>query len=173
MAESNWAGRGARLSAVIIDNMILLGIWSMLIFSVAKAVLYSEMCAKIYGDIFAEYTDATEFPITQRITTAVVLLIVWAVVNGYFLHKRGQTIGKLLLGIKIVRSDGKRAGLLRILLLRRMPFNAMILANTVGGVVKIFDALSIFRRDQRCIHDMLASTVVVKVKRKLDTNTVP
>jgi hypothetical protein len=33
----------------------------------------------------------------------------------------------------------------------------------VGGVLSMIDSLAIFRKDQRCIHDHVAQTQVVKV----------
>ena len=86
-------------------------------------------------------------------------LMVLLGIQIYLLVKRGQTIGKKLLGLKIVNhEDGANPGFVKVFLLR-------VFVNALIGVVppySIVDILFIFRDDQRCIHDLLAGTVVVK-----------
>ena len=49
------------------------------------------------------------------------------------------------------------------MLLRYLPTSAVSLIPYAGSFVALLDVLFIFRRDQRCIHDHLAGTVVVKI----------
>lgn len=88
--------------------------------------------------------------------------ITFAVVHGYLLATRGQTVGKLALGIRIVRSDGSRASLGRLLGLRYGIGSATMAIPAVGGIFGIIDALLIFRQSRRCLHDNIADTIVVK-----------
>ena len=89
---------------------------------------------------------------------------VYSLLHGYLLATRGQTIGKRLCGIRIVRTDGRPAGLWRILFLRFFPI-VLLSALPVHLLSNIFtwlDCLLIFRRSHQCLHDQIADTVVVK-----------
>jgi len=81
----------------------------------------------------------------------------------YLLSTRGQTMGKKLLGIKIVVfEDESNPGFVKAFLLRGFV-NGLIGAVPVAGpIYSIVDICFIFRSDQRCCHDLLAGTKVVK-----------
>lgn len=81
----------------------------------------------------------------------------------YLLHKYGQTVGKRMLGIKIVRGDGSRAGLGRIFALRYFVPGLIGAIPFVGFIFSLADPLFIFGEEKRCIHDMIADTIVVDV----------
>jgi uncharacterized RDD family membrane protein YckC len=84
---------------------------------------------------------------------------VWIVVATY-LALSGQSVGKKLLGLRVVRADGSPVGLLRLILLRNV-------ANSLLGLIPFYglvDALMIFGERRQCIHDRLADTLVVKVQ---------
>lgn len=99
------------------------------------------------------------------------------------LHRTGQSISKRMLGMRIVSADGGRAPLWRIVLLRNGVF---FLLNALGGIINqlhpagrdisllicgVFfaDACLIFTRDRRTLHDMIAGTIVVKVRSGAQT----
>ncbi|KFE70764.1 RDD family protein [Hyalangium minutum] len=75
------------------------------------------------------------------------------------LAQRGQSIGKRMRNIRVVRTDGSPASLGRILLLRN-GIPAVI--GSFCGIFGLIDALMIFGDERRCIHDMLADTKVVQ-----------
>ncbi len=85
-------------------------------------------------------------------------LLLLLAIQIYLLVTRGQSIGKKLLSIKIVNfEDGANPGFVKVFLLRAV-------VNGFIGVVPFYalaDSLFIFRDDQRCLHDLLANTVVV------------
>ncbi|MGH8588531.1 MAG: RDD family protein, partial [Gammaproteobacteria bacterium] len=83
-------------------------------------------------------------------------------VNGYWLHTRGQSIGKRLLKIRIVRSTGERATLSRILFARYLPIQAMGIVPVIGMLYALIDILFIFGDSRQCLHDRIADTIVVK-----------
>jgi uncharacterized RDD family membrane protein YckC len=89
-----------------------------------------------------------------------ILVIAVTVYQVLLLTRDGQTIGKSLLGIRIVRMDtGKPAGFLHNVLLREV-------VNLILGFIPFYsliDACFIFRDHQRCIHDFIAGTRVVNV----------
>jgi uncharacterized RDD family membrane protein YckC len=83
-------------------------------------------------------------------------------INGWLLATRGQTIGKMLLGLRIVRSDGSAASAGKVIGLRYGLCWLLAFIPLVGGLFGLIDALMIFRADRRCLHDLIADTIVVK-----------
>lgn len=88
---------------------------------------------------------------------------VYLVINGAWLARHSQSVGKRLLGIRIVRSDGTRAGLARLFVVRYAANMAVVMIPLVGLLYALIDSLAIFGQQRRCIHDHIADTVVVKV----------
>ena len=85
------------------------------------------------------------------------------IANLVLLHQSGQTIGKKILGTQIVRSDGSRASLGRIILLRILPIRFLGAIPYLGALVVLIDALMIFGKEVRCLHDQIADTIVIDV----------
>lgn len=77
----------------------------------------------------------------------------------YFLATQGQTIGKMIMNIRIIRIDsGDNGGFVTNVLMRAI-------LNGVLGFIPLYslvDVLFIFRDDRRCIHDMIAGTKVIE-----------
>lgn len=90
------------------------------------------------------------------------------IVNVVLLTLRGQTIGKLCLGIQVVRfPEGTRAGFIKALLLRAILFTILVFISLIyfggmGWALLMADYLMIFRKDRRCLHDLVADTLVTK-----------
>lgn len=97
-----------------------------------------------------------------NLASALIGAIAFALLHGYLLLRHGQTIGKYLLKIRIVRPSGEAVSAAR-LCARYGPGFA------TGGVValsiaySLVDSLLIFRASRRCLHDVIADTVVIKV----------
>ncbi|KHD08788.1 hypothetical protein PN36_12965 [Candidatus Thiomargarita nelsonii] len=87
------------------------------------------------------------------------------IINLILLYRNGQTIGKRELSIKIVRVNGDRAGFLRIIFARYLPMMFLSAIEVVGGFIALFDALFIFQKSRRCLHDMIADTIVIIEKK--------
>ncbi|WP_411886276.1 RDD family protein [Polaromonas sp. YR568] len=81
--------------------------------------------------------------------------------NGYLLATRGQTLGKALLKIRIVRPSGEPASGARLALRYGAGFASGLLA-VVLWVYSLIDCLMVFRKSRRCLHDEIADTIVVK-----------
>lgn len=103
----------------------------------------------------------------------VLLVIAYLLVNGYLLAARGQTMGKWLLGIQIVDfHTNELISMRRIIMQRFIPVPlalaaAMIVLPRFIGLLwllLLIDVAPIFREEQRCIHDMLAVSKVVKCR---------
>mgnify|MGYP003422793069 FL=1 len=145
--EAQLAGRGARLGGAIIDGVMLLGLW-WLVGLVTPWNIFSPKMA--------------EAGFVAMIGMQLLGLLLFAIVNGYLLMSRGQTIGKLLLGMRIVRPDGSAATPGRVIGLRYGVGWMLSAIPVIGMVYALVDCLMIFRADRRCLHDLIADTIVVK-----------
>lgn len=155
-AENELADRGTRLAAAIIDGLLFV------IAAVAMAALVPMMIAR-------QGQSGSTFAIVSFAFLAVFLALI--ITNLIWLHRYGQTIAKRMFRIKIVRTDGSRCGLLRVIFLRSVPITVLtyivafllIAFGPYGGyLVTLVDSLLIFRGDYRCLHDHFADTIVVK-----------
>ena len=89
--------------------------------------------------------------------------VVYLLLHGYFLATRGQTIGKMLVGVRIVEFDtGELVSLVKLIGLRDLPITIISMIPCIGGIVALVDILMIFGAEQRCLHDLIAGTKVVK-----------
>jgi uncharacterized RDD family membrane protein YckC len=79
------------------------------------------------------------------------------------LYRSGQTIGKRALDIAVVRSDGSPVALSRYIFLRVAPMWLLGLIPLVGRFIGLVDPLLIFGKERRCLHDLIADTIVVDV----------
>jgi len=153
------AGRGERLGAVLLDGLIAgIVVWVPLMigfgFSGFKAIMNSVRGAQP-GEI-----DWSAF-FTSFAFAGVGLLAVLGV-NIYFVVKNRQTIGKKLVGIKVVRSDGSRVSIARLFWLRNFVSSLPGGIPLVGSLYSLTRYLFIFGEQRRCIHDYIADTIVVK-----------
>lgn len=99
---------------------------------------------------------------TPHPVTAALDFLLFLVPHGFLLVRRGQTIGKAILGIRIVRSDGGKPSALQLVGVRYGLFYALLIVPGAGVIALLVDTLLIFRKSRRCLHDMLADTIVVK-----------
>tara|TARA_R110002126_G_scaffold75179_4_gene187366 strand:- start:5695 stop:6240 length:546 start_codon:yes stop_codon:yes gene_type:complete len=87
----------------------------------------------------------------------------WALWNVYEIHTSSQSVGKRLFGIKVVRFDGSRASTSRQLFARFFVGQGLL-----GAVplLRLVDALCIFRSSHQTLHDGIADTIVVRVPQR-------
>jgi uncharacterized RDD family membrane protein YckC len=147
--EAELAGRGQRFGAAFLDGIIgavVVGLPLMI------GADFSRMGAE-------DFTDALS-PI--GIGLALIGLLVLIVITAYLVNKNGQTIGKKIVGIKVVRSDFSRASLSRIFWLRNVVNGIPGAIPFIGNVYSLVDHLFIFGERCQCVHDKIADTLVVK-----------
>ncbi|EJL76796.1 putative membrane protein [Polaromonas sp. CF318] len=139
------AGRVERLGAVILDTVF------------QSLVLWLVSVLTPYNPWAAQGTGAWSFnPLSMAIGALIFVLL-----NGYLLATRGQTLGKVLLKLRIVRPSGEAVSPTRLAL----RYGAGFVAGLVMAVVWVYsliDCLMIFRKSRRCLHDEIADTIVVK-----------
>jgi uncharacterized RDD family membrane protein YckC len=84
------------------------------------------------------------------------------IVDLILLARNGQTIGKKLLGIKVVRVDGSPVTLFRVFFLRYVVNTLITMIPLLGSIYALADSLMIFGEKRRMIHDRIADTIVIK-----------
>lgn len=146
MGDAMLAGRGQRLAAAIVDG-------------IAVGVPYVPI---LIFSVMVEIGSIGEAALLGAVLLTACGYLVLMGLNLYWLYDNGQTVGKKLLGIKIVRSDLRtRASLPRIIFLRVIP--VWIIANVpcIGSMILLGNYVAIFSGEQRCGHDYVADTHVV------------
>ncbi len=83
--------------------------------------------------------------------------------NGYLLETRGQTLGKLLVGTRIVDRDGATVPFVRLFALRYAAITLLGFLPGLGFLLSVADPMFAFSRTRQCLHDRLCSTFVVEV----------
>lgn len=150
------AGRGVRLGAFML-NALLFAVPFVLASIVAPGRF--EKAHKVLDPGTGTYVNSNHHATLVFSIVAFVGWLVVLVVNAILLGMRKQSVGKLIVGIEIVRSDGSPAGFWRLVGLR--GFLGLVPWVVFWPLAMLGDAPFIFRRDRRCIHDLVAGTVVV------------
>ena len=147
-AGAELADRGLRLAAVLLDSIVF------------GVMIYLPLFIMAFAADTAGQTEGggSETLVIVGGSLMLVGAVAWAWLTIRYVVANGQSIGKKMVGIKVVRTDGTPASLGRIFWLR----------NVVNGLVSIIplyaliDALFIFGESRRCLHDKIADTIVVK-----------
>ncbi len=150
------AGRGRRLVATAIDALL-----------VPSLTLVLVMIAGVVEDA-DDYVDRW-----WMVWVLLLAVTSYLILNGYPLWRRGQTVGKLLMGIAIVadaKPDGdftepRTAPLWKLICLRALFFPLLFVVVVPAlAVLPIVDQLFIFGKRRRCLHDFVSGTIVVRLR---------
>ena len=147
------ASRGMRFSAAGLDGVIGMLIFVPMLFSMTAAVARFVI---LHDPFVWTRTMLMSFQLTG------LLLIAWCVVTLILVARNGQTIGKKMLGIRVVRSDGSKASLGRIFWLRNVVNMVPSMVPFAGMAYTLLDLLWIFGERHQCLHDLIADTIVVR-----------
>jgi len=99
--------------------------------------------------------------IMPAIASITLLCVVFILMQWTLIAAKGQSIGKIIMRIKIVEEHGKKVPSAWNVLFLRTLINSLILGN---GIYFLLDALMILKKERRCIHDFIAGTIVIKTK---------
>jgi uncharacterized RDD family membrane protein YckC len=142
--DPNLAARGSRLLAVLIDGF-----------------LFGLCCTPGLIVMFAGDSDNDTPKIIGGIIIGIAFLALLAI-QIYLLTTRGQTIGKKVMSVRIVKyADDSNPGFVHACLLRLIVPGLINGIPLVGSVFPIVDACFIFGEERRCIHDLIAGTKVI------------
>jgi len=144
------ASRGVRLGGAIIDGLI------------AMLVMLPATFAFGYWDrvMLGGQSGA------DLVLFGALGFVVFVAVQGYLLANHGQTIGKRILGTRIVSvEDGSILPFWKVITHRYLPVQVLSMIPGIGAIFGLTDSLMIFREDRRCIHDLIAGTKVIVAKK--------
>ncbi|MDD5195063.1 MAG: RDD family protein [Candidatus Omnitrophica bacterium] len=145
-AASDLASRWKRLGGAIIDSLISMGIMTPIM---------------LVTGVFERISKGQPMTMREQVTFAIIGWGIFLILNGYLLSKRGQTIGKVVVKTKIVDVKGSIPNFGKLLIYRYLILGIVAQIPFVGGLVCLANALFIFGKERRCIHDYLAGTWVV------------
>ena len=120
---------------------------------------------EIHFKFLEHLLQGEDIPFGATFGVAALSFALFMLLNAYFLNRNGQTIGKLLVGIRIATLEGDVPDLWRIIGLRYAPASLAALLPYVGFILGTLDVLFIYRADRRCVHDLVAGTQVLRVVR--------
>jgi len=170
-APGSLAERGARLLAASIDELILLGIaLPALLTPIATHAVRLDMpttsapidpllidTGQMESQLLSAMLSGPGFVIT------VLALLAWCGITAWLVATNGQTIGKRMVGIKVVRTNGSPASFGRIFLLRNVVSTLPAFLPFIGLLYQlVIDPIFIFQDSRRCLHDLIADTTVVR-----------
>lgn len=142
------AGLGSRAGAMIIDQFLLM------MFNIG-AVLFL---------IFVIQADFTAFITGSTLPLAVTIILLFSVYWGYFFVCEyffgGKTIGKKLLGIRVIQDNGHSMTLLSSLIRNLLRIIDMLPSVYFVGIIMVF-----FHAKHKRLGDIVAGTIVVHERK--------
>lgn len=169
--EVELASAGQRIAAYIINNAI----WFVLMF--------------IMGFVWAALVGKPTNADTVKLGMWVIAVsITYLVIQVILMSRDGQSIGKKIMGIKVIDANGETAGFVRFFLLREIVFFIVFVVNVIvfsiplnivldlNGQYQTIPALIMtiicgmmlyFAKDRRTLQDRLANTYVIKLPENL------
>jgi uncharacterized RDD family membrane protein YckC len=157
-AQLPLAGLGARFGAALLDGLLQL---------LCKLPLFFAFVELFRLALQNPQTPLQPEQVGPVIMTAYIKTLPWlialAAIQVTLLCVRSQSVGKLVVGLKIVSVEDERpGGPLRAFLLRGFIPTVIEFIPFLGLLFWFVDSCFIFRDDHRCIHDLIAGTKVVK-----------
>ena len=189
-----------RIISYVIDIIIVILVSTLLTTFIPKSNAYNKAIEKEKA-IFEEYKDGNKtsseyidemYEIRYTIeketisVSLITLVITFAYFSAFTYYMSGQTIGKKLMHIKVVASNGKDASYIQMIL-RCIIFNGCLTSlisivmlffiksnqyvytvGLVGIIQSIIEVSSIimviYRKDKKGLHDLVAGTKVIEIK---------
>ncbi|HKI77926.1 MAG TPA: RDD family protein [Ignavibacteriaceae bacterium] len=152
--ESKLAPRGLRLLAFAIDIGI---IWVISTFSFR--FLYGAIFTIDFRRLFS--SGGMEYLQFMYFILACFTILVYFLVNANYLKKNGQSVGKKIIGLKIIDSKENVPPLSKTYMIRFFIPAVIATYPILGWLIWIVDAAFIFGSKRKCLHDYIADTKVV------------
>lgn len=150
------ASRVDRLLGALVDVGVMF---------VPMAIVYIILGFVLYfvGIDFTTFLGQTIFTIIASVCGIALFLAI----NFQFLSTRGQTVGKMIIGTRIVAEDGSLIPIDQLILKRYLLlWGVSVVLSIIPyiGLIMIIDPLMIFRENHKCLHDELAGSKVISLK---------
>ena len=163
----------ARVAAYLLNSL-----FTVLIFSPFFLALISDSDEN--GETFSEssLSETSDFTVIALLISLAAYLV-FGIFQLYYMSRDGQSLGKKIMGIRVLKSDGNNPGFEGTVLIREVvwalvvgvvvTFVSLVTSDIGGNLVSLLIAFINFimlfsvKRDRRTLYDMLADTVVVKL----------
>ncbi|MCY3793778.1 MAG: RDD family protein [Gammaproteobacteria bacterium] len=149
----------------MIDRQVLAGRWRRLGATAVDAVLVPGLTVVLVM-AFEIMEDPEDFTSMWWMWWVLLLAVAsYLILNGHGLARSGQTLGKRLFGIAVVRADALEPASFWKLICVRAPFFPLLFVVVYPPfmVLPLLDLLPMFGKARRCLHDRVAATRVVRV----------
>jgi len=149
------ASRGARFLAILIDGLLPMIIGFGIAVAVVLPMYRSARQVRVPGIEPPALGSANYMMTTTWAWIGGFALLAFFVYSAVLVYRYGQTFGKRMMGIRVVRTDGGRVAIVGF-----VPI--------INAVVGLLDPLLIFRDSRQCLHDNIADTKVVTAVSSVD-----
>jgi uncharacterized RDD family membrane protein YckC len=153
------AGLGSRTAAFIIDQLLLM---------IVNILIIVGFFFFMYGAADLMLLEMDSLPLA--ITIIVIFLINWGYFFAFEFFSGGKTIGKKIIGIRVIQDNGHSLTLLSSFIRNLLRIIDSLPANYFLGLIMIF-----FHSKHKRIGDLVAGTIVVherKAKKKKKLNAI-
>lgn len=182
--EVELAGAWERIGAALLNNIFtFLACIPMLVGLITAAFKSRDML-----ESYANLDDEELFALLEQWLTnnwfllGLLILIIYGIAQCYCMSRNGQSFGKKLLNLKVIKQNGEDAGFVGVVLLREVVFNigCAIILGILGTLLHLSDAIqNVFSyiptiacvimlfaaTESRTLQDWIAGTVVIKLPR--------
>ena len=182
--EVTIASAGSRIAAYLINNIFTA------IALVPFFVVGVQLAIKTGG--FKQTAGLERFfqDVAWLVLVGLLVLLLYGIVQIYFMSRDGQSLGKKIMGIRVLKTDGRNPGFAGTVLMREVLYAVIVallaagigkLSQLVTGSEKFVDLtgnivsvglfivcvvmLFLVKTDRRTLPDYLADTVVVKLPK--------
>lgn len=168
----------SRVAAYLLNYL-----FNVIIFLPYYYILYTETAAiakqkniVITQNLISHISERADMVQIAGLTTVVYLI--FGMVQLYYMSRYGQSLGKKIMRIRVLKSNSSNPGFLGTVLVREVVWGLIVLAIVFAAffVLKVnvlicfllilfinFIMLFSVKRDRRTLYDMLADTVVVQL----------
>lgn len=149
LSTEYFGGFWVRLLAIIIDGLVLMIPSMLLSFAVMAAFGFSP------GAMFnVSVTQTAEYQVANNISSALQFLLAWPY-YALMHSKKGATVGKLALGLRVVEDNGMYPSFARA--------TGRYFATIISGIICLIGYIMTgFHGQKRSLHDIIAGTYVLR-----------
>jgi len=133
------------------------GFWIRLVAYIIDAILISLVFGVVTSIFGIRYVDMDDLSHIDPTTNLLSLAVAWLYFALMESSERGATVGKMAMGLRVVSNDGKRISFMNA----TGRYFAKILSAMIFCIGFIMIA---FTDRKRGLHDMIASTLVIKTR---------
>jgi uncharacterized RDD family membrane protein YckC len=133
------------------------GFWIRVVAYIIDAILVSLVLGvvmSVFGVKYVDFDNPENIDPTANLLSILVFWLYFALMES---SERGATVGKMAMGLRVVTADGKRLSFLNA----TGRYFAKILSALLFGIGFIMVG---FTERKRGLHDMIASTLVIKTR---------